>query len=208
MPHIKLVAEFVKNFAGGEDAPLIQLLVMLERAFNSSLMLGEEFMLAIVRTNFGSRETTFPVCRAMLVSANLSSPKHQDGISKLLVKSDVLKLSSQKDQLLACEKMGKMLVEQNLQSPDFQDPTAVKILGRFFIRTALYLTRKEGKGREAQTYGSLAKIHEQYLLEKQKATSSSSSSAGAGQAGAASAKVLSLQDFAAMCLGCRVSFRV
>ena len=195
MHHIKLVAEFVKNYAGGADAPLIQMLVMLERTFNSSMMLGEEFMLAVVRTNFGSKESTFPICRAMLVAANLSSPKQQDGISKLLVKSDVLKLMGQKDQLLACEKMGKMLVEQNMASQDFHEPTAVKILGRFFIRAALYLTKKEGKGRETQIYGSLAKIHEQYMREQQKGMPSSS--AAAVQVGTTTEKVVSLQDFAA-----------
>ena len=159
------------------------------------MMLGEEFMLAVVRTNFGSKESTFPICRAMLVAANLSSPKQQDGISKLLVKSDVLKLMGQKDQLLACEKMGKMLVEQNMASQDFHEPTAVKILGRFFIRAALYLTKKEGKGRGTQIYGSLAKIHEQYMLEQQKGMPSSS--AAAVQVGTTTEKVVSLQDFAA-----------
>eukprot|EP00439_Symbiodinium_sp_Y106_P017190 s9416_g2.t1 len=119
----------------------------------------------------------------------------EDGISKLLVKSEVLKLMGQEDQLLACEKMGKMLVEQNMASQDFHEPTAVKILGRFFIRAALYLTKKEGKGRETQIYGSLAKIHEQYMREQQKGMPSSSAAAVQVMLDGKPVKVVTPQSF-------------
>ena len=195
LKYLKVVGDFVKNYAGGEDFPLVQFLVHLERAFNSSLMLGEEFMTAVVGTHFGSTHTTFAVCRSMLIAANLSSSKQQDGVARLLVKTDLLKLqqSSQKGNLEACEKLGKMLVEERMKKNDLLKSETVKVLGRFFIRCALYLTQKEGKGRESRTFGSLSSIHAQYMLENTPGDSNSSN--GAGTTGKQTVeKVLSLQD--------------
>ena len=54
--YLDAVANYVKAFAGGETFPLIHLLVALEKLFNSSLLLGEEFFTAIAMTDVQDTE--------------------------------------------------------------------------------------------------------------------------------------------------------
>ena len=186
MPYLSTVAQFVQHYAGGEDYPLLNFLLAIEKTFNSSMLLGQDYFTAIVKTDLGSKETTFPVVRSMLLAVNISSNKHADGISKLLVKSDVekLKQAGMKKNLLAAEKMGMLLVEEHMKSKAGLVGKEIKLLGRFWIRCGLWLCKKEGKGRESHVYGSLANIHIAYVQEKEKADAGSAGTAGnAGSAG-------------------------
>ena len=74
LAYTEVVGEFCQHYAGGEDFPLVKLLVAIEKLFNSSHLLGQEFLQAVTRVDFGSRESTFCMVRAMLVACNLSSP--------------------------------------------------------------------------------------------------------------------------------------
>ena len=203
LPYLNTVAQFVQHFAGGEDFPLIHFLLAIEKTFNTSMLLGQDFFTAIVKTDLGSKETTFPVVRSMLLAVNLSSNKHADGISKLLVKSDVEKLKQlqMRINLEAAEKLGLLLLEENkagLLSKDM-----VKLLGRFWIRCGLWLCKKEGKGRESKTFGNLATIHLAYVQEKTSGGMAGNAGPAAGSAGtdagkaaggdAGTEKVMSLQ---------------
>ena len=178
------------------------MLVALEKLFNSSLLLGEEFFTAIAMTDFGSKETTFPLVRAMLVAANLSSPISQDGYSRLLVKSDVgkLKQKGMLEKMHLTEKLAQVELHNVEKSHGgLLDKGNVKALGKFFIRCALWLVKKEGKGREKTTYGSLEAIHEALKEDRSKVGASKvgvgvSTSSVAGHAGE---KVLSLEDLRA-----------
>ena len=192
--YLDAIAEWVKKYTGGEQFVLIQFLAGVERSFSSSLLLGEEYFRSVAFTDFGSKHSTFPLVRCMLLACNLSSPKHhvQDGFARLLVKADVerLKTPAGRDQAALAEKMA-MLVLQEIGDQLLDN---VKLVGRFFLRAGLWLTKKEGKGHEKTVFGSLETIHKVFVAEKEKlqATSSSSAAAPATAAGDNS-KVLGLQ---------------
>ncbi|CAE7940284.1 unnamed protein product [Symbiodinium sp. KB8] len=166
--YLDAIAEWVKKYTGGEQFLLIQFLAGVERSFSSSVLLGEEYFRSVASTDFGSKESTFPLVRCMLLACNLSSPKlHvQDGFARLLVKADVdrLKTAAGRDQAALAEKMA-MLVLQEIGDHLLDN---VKLVGRFFLRAGLWLTKKEGKGHEKHVFGSLETIHKAFMLEKEK----------------------------------------
>ena len=174
LSYMETIGHFVANHGGGSDFPIIKVLAAIESTFGGSMMLGEELFTAIVKTDLGNHESSCPLVRACLLAAAVSSPKVKDGFSRLLVKSDVdrLKSSNNKEDVLATEKLAGMLVEQlQKKSAGLLHQDHVKLLGRFLIRCALWLTKKEGKGREPKTYGSLMDIQEAFdseldMLEK------------------------------------------
>lgn len=166
------------------------------------MMLGEELFTAIVKTDFG-KESSFPMVRCCFMAAALSSAKQRDGISRLLVRSDIDKMKSaaNKENLLPTEKMATLLLEDLQKSPKgLLHKDHVKLLGRFLIRTALWLCRKEGKGREAKVFGSLSEIHSAYQseLDTLQRTGSlgdvSAASGGDGDDAAGGERVLDLKD--------------
>ena len=73
--------------------------------FGCSNVLGESFWTAVTKTVFADRTSMFPLLRVALCLCNLSASQVQDGIAKLLVKSDVARLASKaKDaKAKACE---------------------------------------------------------------------------------------------------------
>lgn len=186
--YLPVIALYMKNFGGGDDFPVLVFLQAVQKLFNSSLKLGEEFMTALAQAEFKSKDSTYPMVRAALIAANLSSPKVQDGIAKLLVKSDIdkAKSPSQRAVLDLTEKLLRLAFDtMHRADPAFEDKNNVKHLAKLFIRSALFVVKKEGKGRESKVYGSLDAIHEKFEeeaksvsqpLEASAATSSASSS--------------------------------
>lgn len=190
LKYVEAVAHIVQHYGGGPQFPLVKLLGDIEKLFCTSLMLGADFTHAIAYTDFGSKESTFPLVRMMLVACNLSSNKQEDGFARLLVKSDVdkLKAPSQKENLMLAEKQARLVISQ-LGEDVFQKEN-VKLLARFLIRCALWLCKKEGKGREASVFGSVAAIHKAFEEEQQ----GPAAPAGAASAGsAAPSQVQTLQ---------------
>ena len=193
------IATYSKNFAGGEDFPILVFLQAVQKQLGSSLFLGEEFMDGLSNVDFRCRSTTFPMCRAAAICCNMSSPRSQDNISKLLFVSDLQKLKTllkQNDSMVQAEGMLKLAWEQmHKQDPTFSDKVAVKVLAKFFIRTLLFLCNKQGKGKEKKVFSSLDEIREAFKDDVQQG--SSGSSAGPAQPGDSQVvdnKVWSLQD--------------
>ena len=87
--YLPVIALYMKNFGGGDNFPVLVFLQAVQKLFGHSLKLGEEFMSAVAQAEFKSKDSTYPIVRAALIASNLSSPKHQNGIAKLLVKSDI-----------------------------------------------------------------------------------------------------------------------
>ena len=191
LPHLEAVGVYVQRYSGGDNFVLVKLLVELEKIWNSSMMLGQDFFTAVATTDLGSAETTFPLVRTMLLAAALSSPKHADGISRLLSKQDVEKLKSNVEQAVLAEKMAMLVFSQVGQGQALLDNK--RLLGRFLVRGALWLTKKEGKGRERTVFGSLEEIHKAFLSEQAKAQASSSTGDAGGSA-VAESKVLGLEE--------------
>ena len=116
------------------------------KLFNSSHLLcrhllGHEFLQAVTKADFSSRESSFCMVRAMLVCCNLSFPQVQDGFSRLLARTvEKLKAGREKNNLLAAEKLALLLFDEakaNLLAND-----NVKLLGRFLIGAGLHLVKK------------------------------------------------------------------
>lgn len=124
--------------------------------------------MAVAKNDFKCPDSCFPLVRASLVAANLSSPKQKDGISRLLVPSDIEKIKGAKShqKMMPFEKLLQMNLDTLLASPKgVLDKDHVKLLARFMVRSALLLVKKEGKGRESKQYGSLQDINMAFLSE-------------------------------------------
>jgi hypothetical protein len=188
--YLETVGHFVAVYGGGVEFPLVKFLAAIETCFGSAMLLGEEFFTSVVKTDFGSKDTSYPMVRASLLAAGLSSHKKKDGVSRLLVRCDVDKLKSHanKEKMLAVEHLLKMTFQDMEKSPKgllHQD--SVKLLGRFMIRCALMLVKKEGKGFESKVYGKVSDIHEAFIKEEaaieKKDTAQASAAAPAEDAG-------------------------
>ena len=156
MSYVEAVAHIVQHYGGGPTFPLVKLLAHMEKLFCTSLMLGEDFTKAVAYTDFGSKESTFPIVRVMLLACNISSSKQEDGYARLLGKSDVEKLKSQsmRETVLLVERQGRLVLAK-VGEEGAWDKASVKVLARFFIRCGLWLCKKEGKGREGKARTSL-----------------------------------------------------
>ena len=142
--YVDLICHFVRQYGGGEDFSLIKTLVGIPALFGSSVWLGEEFMTAVTKVDLKSKTTLYPFCRAAMVAANLGSSKTVDGIAKLLARADLEKLKSpqQKTRLDACERLLKLTWDAMGKENVLNDKHSLKVLARFWIRSALWLTNK------------------------------------------------------------------
>lgn len=111
----------------------------------------------------------YPMLRNAMVLANLSSPKVEDGIAKLLSKSDVTKIASkaQASKATACENAlcqaagiasylagyGKLLADQELGP-----------VGRLWVRVALHAADKGKSGPDGRTM-PLSEVKTAFLQE-------------------------------------------
>lgn len=165
--YVDLICHFVRQYGGGEDFSLIKTLVGIPALFGSSVWLGEEFMTAVTKVDLKSKTTLYPFCRAAMVAANLGSSKTVDGIAKLLTRADLEKLKSpqQKTRLDACERLLKLTWDAMDKENVLNDKHSLKVLARFWIRSALWLTNKEGRGKEDTVHGSLEAIHDLFKQE-------------------------------------------
>ena len=204
LPYIKSVGHYIVNYAGGEGFPLIRYMSDVSKAFNSSLLLGAEFMDCLAYTHMKDSACTYPLLRTAFWISNMLSTKQQDGIAKQLVKSDFEKMKSpsNKDQVKSAEALMKMCWELLQDLHRMHEKRGISIFARMQIRTALFLCKKSGKGREAHVYKSLHEIQETFTREVDAAKSHGESFQGeaqgseatsSGAAGSTDLKVMSLQ---------------
>ncbi|CAE7257783.1 unnamed protein product [Symbiodinium sp. CCMP2592] len=194
LPYIKAVGHYTANFAGGEGFPLIRYMSDVSKAFNSSLLMGAEFMDSLAFTQMKDSTCTYPLLRTAFWISNMLSTKQQDGIAKQLVKSDFEKMKSpaNKDLVKSAESLMKMCLELLQNLGWMHQKRGISIFARMQIRTALFLCKKSGKGRESHVFKSLHEIQEAFTKEIGQAPGSEASSSGA--AGSTDLKVMSLQD--------------
>ena len=64
--YVDAISKWVRLYAGGDDFPLVHLLASIQKLFNSSHFLGEEFMGSVAMATFKPRETTYPMVRAAM----------------------------------------------------------------------------------------------------------------------------------------------
>ncbi|CAE7516664.1 unnamed protein product [Symbiodinium sp. CCMP2592] len=167
LPYIKAVGHYTANFAGGEGFPLIRYMSDVSKAFNSSLLMGAEFMDSLAFTQMKDSTCTYPLLRTAFWISNMLSTKQQDGIAKQLVKSDFEKMKSpaNKDLVKSAESLMKMCLELLQNLGWMHQKRGISIFARMQIRTARFLCKKSGKGRESHVFKSLHEIQEAFTKE-------------------------------------------
>ena len=87
--YAKSILEFAILFGGGQGTPFIKFMDDFAKTFQCNVNLGETFWSAITFTAFPDQTCKFPMIRVAAAVANLTSDKVEDGIAKLLVKTDI-----------------------------------------------------------------------------------------------------------------------
>ena len=165
-----IILEFALKYGGGKDGSEIKFMHDVACHFGCSNVLGESFWTAVTKTVFADRTSMFPLLRVALCLCNLSASQVQDGIGKLLVKSDVAKLASKaKDaKAKACEetlvKAKAIIATLSEQYEELDETACLEPLGKIFVRVGLYRTDKGLAGRENKQY-SLQEIKQLFLDE-------------------------------------------
>ena len=92
-----VVGTLVQLCGGAKGSPLIHFLHSFQKQHASSMILGKDFIKAITDLKLAPDSLT-PMVRLAALIANLCAPEHkcQDGIARLLVKSDIEKWKSKK----------------------------------------------------------------------------------------------------------------
>ena len=161
------ILNFVQYYAGGENAPLIHFLDDIAKQFHCNVNLGETFWYTISQTMFYDQTKQFPLLRVAFALTNLTSDKVEDGISRLLVKTDFTRLATKAAAAEADE------TEQILQDGlDIVDKVssrdmAMQALGQFFVRVVLKVTKKEKMARDP-TQRSMDEIKAMFLNDLSK----------------------------------------
>lgn len=127
-------------------------------------------------------ETTFVWVRAGCLAANCTSTKAVDGISRLLVKSDLdkLKQPSRRDDIKKAEKLCSLAWETLSKAQLHKNKKGLTILGRLLVRVALVLAGKSGKGREKKAFRDLQEVNDAFVADLGKLNNPESASAGSG----------------------------
>ena len=90
--YAEVLAKYGRLYSGGVGAPQLVRLDKFAKRQAANARLGEEFWTAVTEVNFGEI-TTCPRIRSAMLACNMTSPKVQDGISKLLIKADIFGLA-------------------------------------------------------------------------------------------------------------------
>mgnify|MGYP000579942099 CR=1 FL=1 len=91
--YAKVFAVFIRLYGGGPGAPVVHDLNAFFTKYTCTLILGEELMSSLVDMEV-SDVNPCPRIRSSIVAANLVSTKSKDGVSSLITKADVSKLST------------------------------------------------------------------------------------------------------------------
>lgn len=156
-----VLLDFVLQF-GGEDAEIITFIDSVAKQFQANVQLGELYWTTVTKVTFHAKTSLFPLLRAALLLANLTTDKVEDGIARCVGKEQVKLVAGEKKEVDAC------LTEDLLRDAFDLCKTLggvslfLKPLGQLFVRFALKITGMEKKGRE-QTCYSCTQIKAMFL---------------------------------------------
>ena len=165
-----IILEFALEYGGGKDGSEIKFMHDVACHFGCSNVLGESFWQAVTKTVFADRTSMFPLLRVALILCNLSASQVQDGIAKLLFKSDVARLAAKAHsaKAKACEdtlvKAKAIIATISEKYEGLDESACLEPLGKLFVRVGLYGTEKGVAGRENKQY-SLQEIQHLFLDE-------------------------------------------
>ena len=104
------------------------------------------FWTAVTEASFWSKTSKYPWTRTCLVMANLTSPNVEDGLAKLLTKSDVTRLCSKASNAMVStmeESVEQAQSIVNLLKHKLDPDAELAPLGRLCVRLALLAAAKE-----------------------------------------------------------------
>ncbi|CAK0801675.1 unnamed protein product [Prorocentrum cordatum] len=139
--HCDALLEFVLNYGGGGDAPMICFVDGVECGCN--LNMGSTFWHALTYMSFSCKTKAYPLIRVALALANMTGDEVEDGAARPLVKSDARRITPRK-QMTPADKAEDIFdqvvtIAQPVGGVDkFLEP-----LGQLFARVGLRLTDKE-----------------------------------------------------------------
>eukprot|EP00434_Breviolum_minutum_P025120 symbB.v1.2.022193.t1/scaffold1958.1/size138524/4 len=165
--YLDSIALFAKNFGGGPGFPLVKLLEAMSKAGGITVSIGQEYLTFLCQLDFKDKASTFPFVRCSCLAVNLTSPRVIDGIGKLAVKTDLaaLKAPAIREVLVAAEGVLKTAWDTLEKADRHQTQKGMVAMGRLMVRTALFLMKKQGKGREKVEFGSLQDIGQAFALD-------------------------------------------
>ena len=109
--YLKTIAQWVVKYGGGDSFELVKLLQSISKQFGGSVLLGADFLQAVVELDFKNKSSvetsTYPFLRTALIGTQLCCPKTfiKDRVAKLLSKADIDRLKS--PQLFDCITMAE-----------------------------------------------------------------------------------------------------
>ena len=132
------------------------------KSFGEDVTLGQEFVSCVVDANFDVVKK-FSLMRTAFFLTNATSLIVQDGISRLLEKSDIDKLSSKKVKptLETCEDIlfrSWASVKARISAKERTMDDMYAAYGRLACRLTLFITKKEKQGYEKKKYASMTEI--------------------------------------------------
>jgi len=158
------IAELARMFPHGDTTP--KELHEFANQYGESRKLGEEFITAVTDAAFfGGRP--HPNLRKACLATNLISSKVVDGISRLLVKSDVAKVTKLKE----CEATEKSIADLEdslahlLKLKKLSPQTVGNIKFRFMTRLITNICGKGKQSFDARDFTSIAEIQHECLTE-------------------------------------------
>lgn len=147
-----VLLDYVVSFGGGDDSFIIQFVDSVSKQFNANVALGESYWSALAYTEFHNKTSKYPLVRAALLLANLTSDKIEDGYARLLKKSDV-KIAAAEANAKASARSEEVLQEAlSIAQAVSSIEKCLKPLGQLFVRVGLKLVGAEMKGRESKSY--------------------------------------------------------
>jgi len=156
-----VLLDFVLQF-GGSDAEVITFIDSVAKQFQANVQLSEDYWTAVCNDEFTAKTSLFPLVRAALLLANLTTDKVEDGIARCVGKEQVKFVATAKKQFDAS-------LTEDLLGDAFElcktlggVSLFLKPLGQMFVRLGLKLTSTEKKGREQKCY-SCTQIKKMFL---------------------------------------------
>ena len=152
--------EFVLNYGGGDDAPMICFMDAVAKEFGCNVNLGSQFWHALTYMSFARKMKTYPLIRVALAVTNMTGDKVEDGVARLLGKTDANKITTNKytEQVDKAEDILDQAVA--ITKPLGGIDKCLAPLGQLFVRVGLKLTDKEKYGREGtqHSYDAICKL--------------------------------------------------
>jgi hypothetical protein len=164
-----VILDYIIMFGDGPGAPMITFMDNVTKQFNANVNMGETFWHALTYSSFASKVCKMPLLRSALALANLTGAKTEDGIAKLLTKSDISKVTH-KNNLALCQSCESTLNDAlditkalGAQYPSkFDEEAALAVKGKLFVRVGLLAADKAKLGKEAKEY-TLPEIQAMFL---------------------------------------------